>query len=75
MLLVQGLAFVLDLFQVEELSEQTLKLPWFVDAPPQLPELNAARPHCREKLDLQYLQKQILQWLGLQNQFFQGNAQ
>ena len=75
MLLVQGLAFVLDLFQVEELSEQTLKLPWFVDAPPQLPELNAVRPHCREKLGLHYLPKQFLQWLGLQEQFLQCRAQ
>ena len=75
LILLQGLAFVLDFFQVKDLSKQTLKRHWFVDAPPQLPWLNAARPHCREKLGLQYLQKQILQWLGLQNQFFQGNTQ
>ena len=73
--MLQGLAFVLDLFQVEELSEQMLKLPWLVDAPPQLPELNAARLHCREKLGPHYLQKQFLQWLGLKKQFLQGRAQ
>ena len=74
-MILLGLTFVVDLLEMEELFEQTLELHWFVEAPPQLPELNAARPHCREKLGLQYLQKQILQWLGLQNQFFQGNAQ
>ena len=72
--MLQGLAFVLDLFQVEELSEQTVELQ-AVEAPPQFPELNAARPHCREKLGPHYLQKQFLQWLGLKKQFLQGRAQ
>ena len=40
-MMLQGLAFVLDLFQVEKLSEQMLKLQ-AVEAPPQFPELNAA---------------------------------
>ena len=40
-MMLQGLAFVLDLFQVEELSEQTVELQ-AVEAPPQLPELYAA---------------------------------
>ena len=75
MLLVQGLAFVVDLFQVEELSEQTLKLPWFVDAPPQLPKPNAARPHCREELGLHYVPKQFLQGIRLQERFSQCRAQ
>ena len=72
--MLQGLAFVLDLFQVEKLSEQMLKLQ-AVEAPPQLPELNAARLHCREKLGLHYLQKQFLQWLGLKKSFLQSGAQ
>ena len=71
MLLVQGLAFVVDLFQVEELSKQTLKLPWFVYAPPQSPKPNAARPHCREELGLDYVPKQFLQGIGLQERFLQ----
>ena len=69
-----GLAFVVDLLQMEELFKQTLELHWFVDAPPQLPGLNAARSHCREKLGPHYLPKQFLQGIGLQEQFFQGNA-
>ena len=72
-MMLQGLAFVLDLFQVEELSEQTVELQ-AVEAPPQLPGLNAARPHCKEKLGPHYLPKQFLQGIGLQEQFFQGNA-
>ena len=43
LILLQGLAFVLDFFQVKDLSKQTLKRHWFVDAPPQLPWLNAAK--------------------------------
>ena len=74
LVLLQGLAFVLDLFQVEKLSEQMLKLQ-AVEAPPQLPELNAARLHCREKLGPHYLQKQFLQWLGLKKHFLQSRAQ
>ena len=72
--MLQGLAFVLDLFQVEELSEQTVELQ-AVEAPPQFPELNAARPHCREKLGPHDLQKQFLQWLGLKKHFLQSRAQ
>ena len=59
---------------MEELSEQTVELQ-AVEASPQLPGLNAARPHCREKLGPHYLQKQFLQWLGLKKSFLQGRAQ
>ena len=72
--MLQGLAFVLDLFQVEELSEQTVELQ-AVEAPPQSPEINAARLHCREKLGPHYLQKQFLQWIGLKKHFLQSRAQ
>ena len=59
---------------MEELSEQTVELQ-AVEAPSQFLGINAARLHCREKLGPHYLQKQVLQWLGLKKHFLQGRAQ